>query len=168
MIISAWIRCSICLIPVLLALPPLSTSLIDVMFLISETPQGYKVSWREGEESGSIAWKDRLHSCYSGSPRIYSTEKSFLSKSEADSFATNQNEAMVFFHAEKLEKYSARCSEVKVGLDINDRVMIEKISKAVKKHITDNQCLNDWDIAEAVYIKIKQDLRVAKNGKNKG
>lgn len=39
-----------------------------------------------------------------------------------------------------------------------DRYFVERMAQAVKKVVDDNQCLDDWQIAKAVYIEFKGEL----------
>jgi len=39
-----------------------------------------------------------------------------------------------------------------------DRYFVERMAKAVKKVVDDNQCLDDWQIGKAVFMEFKGEL----------
>ncbi len=43
-------------------------------------------------------------------------------------------------------------------LTVRDKYFVDRMAQAVKKAVDDNQCLDDWMIAKAVYEEFKGEL----------
>jgi hypothetical protein len=80
---------------------------IEEFVLLSETPKGYRVKFlNSGNEA--MAWKNKLHSRYDGTPRVFNTEKTFTSRRAAKQFAAEQLAYAAEWHWHKHQEYEKK------------------------------------------------------------